>query len=301
MRRSPASSAGAFPQLAEADERALTELAQRIRTWSRVLAARGVAALLELATTETRLTERLLGQRHGERTLTDLRHVGQALHAAMIENRLGVGALVEWLREQIAQAHRDAPTESTRRLETDAEAVRILTLHRSKGLEFPVVYLPEAWDSFTSDVDDGRVLRVHDEQNECVLDVGGSLGPGRAERLQRQRREDAGEELRLLYVGLTRAQCSAITWWADSRNTCRLGAAPAAVPLVGPRRAHRVEARRRGPADDAAEPGGRVAGTGRGPPAGPGAATAQRPARRSACAPSTGRWIWSGAEPPTRR
>ena len=48
-----------------------------------MLAARGVAALLEVATTETRLTERLLGQLNGERTLTDLRHIGQALHAAM--------------------------------------------------------------------------------------------------------------------------------------------------------------------------------------------------------------------------
>ena len=53
-----------------------------------------------------------------------------------------------------------------------------------------------------------------------MLDVGGVYGPGRAERLQAQRREDAGEDLRLLYVGLTRAQCSVVTWWADSaRNT----------------------------------------------------------------------------------
>ncbi len=208
-----------FAELADADERALTGLAQQIRDWSRVLAARGVAALLEVAAAETRLTETLLGQLNGERTLTDLRHIGQALHAAMTTNRLGITALVEWLRDQIAQARVEARTDSTRRLETDAEAVQILTLHRSKGLEFPIVYLPEAWDSFTADVDDGRVLRLH-EQNANVLDVGGVYGPGRAERLLAQQREDAGEDLRLLYVGLTRAQCSVVTWWADSaRNT----------------------------------------------------------------------------------
>ncbi len=206
-------------ELANADDDALNRLAQQIREWSRVLAARGVAALLELATAQTGLSERLLRQPSGERTLTDLRHIGQELHAAMTTGRLGVSALVDWLREQIARAKLEIRTESTRRLETDAEAVQILTLHRSKGLEFPVVYLPEAWDSYSPGADGGEVLRLH-EDGACVLDVGGSTGPGRSERLAAARLEDAGEELRLLYVGLTRAQCSVITWWAASaQNT----------------------------------------------------------------------------------
>ena len=142
-----------------------------------MLAARGVAALLELATAQTGLSERLLRQPSGERTLTDLRHIGQELHAAMTTGRLGVSALVDWLREQIARAKLEIRTESTRRLETDAEAVQILTLHRSKGLEFPVVYLPEAWDSYSPGADGGEVLRLH-EDGACVLDVGGSTGPG---------------------------------------------------------------------------------------------------------------------------
>ena len=216
-------------RLAGADEGALTGLAQQIRGWSRVLTERGVAALLEVAGAETQLSERLLRRPDGERVLTDLRHIGQALHAAMTSDRLGVGALLEWLRDQIARARLDAGTDLTRKLETDAEAVQVLTLHRSKGLQFPVVYLPEAWDSFTADADEGRVLRLHEQGpgtieettiGDRVLDVGGALGPGRAERWQRQRVEDGGEDLRLLYVGLTRACCSVVTWWADSaRNT----------------------------------------------------------------------------------
>jgi exodeoxyribonuclease V beta subunit len=216
-----------FAELAEADEAASTELAQRIREWSSVLAARGVAALLELVTVQTRLAERLLAQSGGERTLTDLRHIAQELHAAMTLGRLGVSALVDWLRNQIDRARLEIRTESTRRLETDDEAVQILTLHRSKGLQFPVIYLPEAWDSYSPSQDDGAVLRLHSDGADggsrgeaCLLDVGGSVGPGRSERLARARAEEAGEELRLLYVGLTRAQCSVVTWWAASaRNT----------------------------------------------------------------------------------
>jgi exodeoxyribonuclease V beta subunit len=101
-------------------------------------------------------------------------------------------------------------------------------VHRSKGLEFPIVYLPEAWDRYSNGSDEGRILRLHEptpghlelaSTGECVLDVGGRHGPGRPERFSRYRDEEAGEDLRLLYVALTRAQCQVVTWWAPSFNT----------------------------------------------------------------------------------
>jgi exodeoxyribonuclease V beta subunit len=212
-----------FADLAGATEESLIELTQRIRWWGKVLEGRGVAALLETATADERIPERLLSLRGGERMLTDLRHLGQILHAAMTSSQLGVGALVEWLRARISEAHDIGISEGTRRLETDAKAVTILTVHRSKGLEFPIVYLPEAWDRHASGYDEGRILRLHEatatSSGECVLDVGGRHGPGRPERFSRYRDEEAGEDLRLLYVALTRAQCQVVTWWAPSFNT----------------------------------------------------------------------------------
>jgi exodeoxyribonuclease V beta subunit len=212
-----------FADLAGATEESLIELTQRIRWWGKVLESRGVAALLETATADQRIPERLLSLRGGERMLTDLRHLGQSLHAAMTSSQLGVGALVEWLRARISEAHDIGISEGTRRLETDAKAVTILTVHRSKGLEFPIVYLPEAWDRHASGYDEGRILRLHEptatSSGECVLDVGGRYGPGRPERFARYRDEEAGEDLRLLYVALTRAQCQVVTWWAPSFNT----------------------------------------------------------------------------------
>jgi exodeoxyribonuclease V beta subunit len=212
-----------FADLAAADEESLIELTQRVRWWGKVLQTRGVAALLETATTDEGIPERLLNLRGGERMLTDLRHLGQSLHAAMTSGQLGVGALVEWLRARISDAHETGISEATRRLETDAKAVTILTVHRSKGLEFPIVYLPEAWDRHVNGSDDGRILRLHEptatSSGECVLDVGGRHGPARPERFSHCRDEESGEDLRLLYVALTRAKCQVVTWWAPSYNT----------------------------------------------------------------------------------
>lgn len=207
-----------FPRLAQADEAALADLSYDFRRWSRTLAHRGVAALLEALGADTDLSGRVLSQPDGERLLTDLRHIAQRLHAVMTSQQLGAAGLREWLAEAIDAAATDDVTEGLRRLATDAAAVQILTLHRSKGLQFPIVYLPEAWDCFVPSDDRGSVLRLH-QSGEGVLDVGGRYAAGRSERLRRALAEEAGEHLRLYYVGLTRAQCQVVTWWADSRNT----------------------------------------------------------------------------------
>ena len=207
-----------FPRLVRADEAELADLSYDFRRWSRTLAFRGVAALLETMGTDTALSERVLGRPDGERLLTDLRHVASRLHAQMTGRQLGVAGLREWLAEAIEVALTDDVTEGLRRLATDAAAVQVLTLHRSKGLEFPVVYLPEAWDCFVPTDERDAVLRLHEDGTE-VLDVGGRQAAGRPERFRRSLAEEAGENLRLTYVGMTRAQCQVVTWWADARTT----------------------------------------------------------------------------------
>ena len=209
-------------RLALASEQDLAEATQRVRAWRRILLSRGMAALTEAVLVDEHVPERLLARRGGSRTLTDVRHVAERLHAAMTARQLGIGASVEWLAQRIAEAHRDAGADGSRRLETDAEAVSVVTVHRSKGLEYPIVYLPDAWEGGGGDADDGQVLTLHEPNGagvERVLDVGGRTAPGRAQRFRRSLDEAAGEDLRLLYVALTRAGCQVVTWWAPGFNT----------------------------------------------------------------------------------
>ncbi len=193
------------------------ELGAMLRNWADLLQSRGVAAVLEVVSAEQNLPGRLLAEEDGERRLTDLRHLGEGLQTAATAERLGLAALVGWLRRRRAEAAVDQSAERIRRLDSDAAAVQVMTLHVSKGLQYPVVYLPFAADLWVND--EASMLLLHDDAGHRVLDVGGFSSDGRDERARRAAAELAGESLRLLYVGLTRAQCQAVTWWAPSYNT----------------------------------------------------------------------------------
>ena len=223
----------------------LPEVGAALRRWGAVLHDRGVAAFLEAVAAETGLAARVLARVDGERRITDVRHIGQVLHAAAVESRLGVVALVEWLRTRMAEAAAgtgELRPERSRRLESDASAVQVLTIHKCKGLEFPVVYVPFGWDRWVSD--EPRVVTHHDEAMQRVRAVGGETDPAWRDHVAAARDEDDGEDLRLLYVALTRAQGQVVCWWAPSTNT-----KPSAVhrlfvgrpaPGTGPDRAYPV-------------------------------------------------------------
>jgi exodeoxyribonuclease V beta subunit len=207
-------------RVALADEGDLEQLHQRLHAWARVLRLRGVAALAETITRSQQLPERVLGILGGERELTDLQHVAQLLHAAATTDQFGIAALTSWLRERIAAALEEGNRdELTRRLESDAEAVQVLTIHRSKGLEFPVVYCPFLWEP--SWIPEGpRPVYFHDaDANDSrAIDVG-LEGPEYAAHKRQYRSEERGEDLRLMYVALTRAKHQAVIWWVSSWNS----------------------------------------------------------------------------------
>ncbi|HET9441847.1 MAG TPA: UvrD-helicase domain-containing protein, partial [Acidimicrobiales bacterium] len=209
-------------EVALAGEAAWEDVHARLHRWSAVLRRRGVAALLETVTRSEELARRLLALEDGERRLTDLRHVGQLLHEEAGPGQAGATALAAWLRQRMAEAGEDTGSEErSRRLESDAEAVQVLTIHRSKGLEFPVVYFPYLWDLTKARLEPPPVY--HDPANGDVRTLHvGKGGPGFSTARRQCLEEQRGEELRLAYVALTRARHQAVVWWAaswDSRDS----------------------------------------------------------------------------------
>ncbi|UVE17936.1 exodeoxyribonuclease V subunit beta [Pseudomonas sp. LS44] len=145
------------------------------------------------------VAERLLAGLDGERRLTNLLHLAELLQAESLQ-RPGLEALLAWLNAQ--RGSEGAGEDALLRLESDAERVQIVTIHTSKGLEYPLVFCPFLWD--------GRLLgphtssaRCHDEDGQPLLDLGSARLD---ERLQQARREVFAEKLRLTYVALTRAR-----------------------------------------------------------------------------------------------
>ena len=205
---------GDLGDLATADDARLAGWGAVLQDWSRLLARDGVAALFAAIEQQSGLVERVLAQPFGERRVTDYRHLAELLHARYSAGQRGQ-SLVSWLAETIASVEQAA--DRTRRLETDRRAVQIMTVHKAKGLQFPVVLIPQAADLHLPD-DEGGKLVFHD--GERVLDLGGLGTTGRADRLRQHDLEAAADRLRSLYVAITRAESQVTLWWARTkRNT----------------------------------------------------------------------------------
>jgi exodeoxyribonuclease V beta subunit len=160
--------------------------------WQREGVLAVVRALIE------RAAPRLLAGDDGERALTDLRHLGELLQA-QAEVTPGAAQLLDWLARQRdgEEAGGDAAEERQLRIESDARRVRLMTLHASKGLEFPVVFLPLMWNHCRNDRDTDVVIH----EPLCGRRV---VGFGRAAKAQYDA-EGQDERFRVLYVALTRA------------------------------------------------------------------------------------------------
>jgi exodeoxyribonuclease V beta subunit len=201
--------------LAQATEADLEALHQQLHARARTLREHGISSLTESVLAGGNSAARLLALVGGERRLTDLQHVAQLLGASAGETQLGVAALTAWMRQRIAAAETEGSSdERTRRLDSDADAVQILTFHRSKGLEFPIVFCPYLWEPGRL-AQEGSPVYFHDENGERSIDVGLS-GDGYDSHLLSHNIEERGEDLRLAYVALTRARHQATIWWASA-------------------------------------------------------------------------------------
>ena len=181
------------------DDEAFDLRSQHLAALLAVWRSQGVLAMLRqsLHGAELGLASRWLGQPDGERRLTNLLHLAELLQAAST-GQAGEARLIRWLERQIAE-HALRGDEQVVRLESDADLVKVVTLHKSKGLEYPVVCLPFATSFRAVDARSTTAVRLPGAQGQAqvVLELDAeALAVADTERLR--------EDLRLLYVGLTR-------------------------------------------------------------------------------------------------
>jgi exodeoxyribonuclease V beta subunit len=179
----------------------------RFDAWLTRWRTRGVAAMLAQVLADTGAIERLVGEPRGERRLTNLRHLTELLHGAESAGRLGPEGVVAWLREQRQADSETSPDERQLRLESDEDAVTVVTVHRSKGLQYGIVWCPFLWEGRLLRSGQDRVLRFHDPAtDELTLDLDADIGGTKAHHVALAERQRWEEDLRLMYVALTRAR-----------------------------------------------------------------------------------------------
>ena len=159
---------------------------------------------------------RLLRFEEGERLLTDLMHLAELLHQYEREGRPGMELLLNWFTRQ-CQAEIAESEASQLRLESDDQLVQIVTIHKSKGLEYPVVFYPFGWEGGAREIDTGAPYAFHDPGADFrpILDLGSQewerdRGLAQAEML--------AESVRLLYVALTRARHRCYLYWGKVKG-----------------------------------------------------------------------------------
>jgi exodeoxyribonuclease V beta subunit len=206
--------------------------AERIRDFIRYRETweeKGIAAMCRGVFSSGGVRSRLLSSPGGERALTNLLHLAELLQEFEAGGG-GVGRTVAWLDARKAEAKKEgatAPDEHQLRLETDASAVKVVTVHKCKGLQYPVVFLPFAWNAARKE------WRERIEKKEGIFYHEDAPPPRAvrriddipAEKRELADREELAESARLFYVALTRAVARCYVVWGGVKDAERTGAA----------------------------------------------------------------------------
>jgi len=169
---------------------------QAFQAYLEIWDKQGLLPMLREFMQDVNLAPAMLEQVGGERRLTDFLHLTEKLQQKSLELDSKEGVL-RYLRLSIQNPNGDSDEQKIR-LETDAELVRIVTIHKSKGLEYPIVYLPFALTPFQ---DRGKSALYHDDQQQLWI----SIDPDEEES-ERHKAELYAAEIRLAYVALTRSK-----------------------------------------------------------------------------------------------
>ncbi|MFN3240207.1 MAG: UvrD-helicase domain-containing protein [Planctomycetota bacterium] len=193
------------------DEHRLEAELMRLDRWRQLWIHRGFVAMKEQLLQELEADTRMLARNDGERRLTNLQQLCEMLHEAEHDHRLSPEGLLHWLRHE--RTHKDEIDYQRRelRLESDEDAVQILTMHGSKGLEYDVVFCPFLWDGRNEQTRNVSLPRGDEPERGRRFAFETDKADPDWQRLEADR---LAEDVRLCYVALTRAKRRCYVHWA---------------------------------------------------------------------------------------
>jgi exodeoxyribonuclease V beta subunit len=190
----------------------------RFREWNETWHSQGVVRFVEDMLRSTEVETRIARQVAARRTLTDLLHIEELLMRGERERRRDPIALMHWFRRLKQDGSSDgaiASEELQQRPDAESGAIRVSTIHKSKGLEYPIVYCPFTTNDAALRGFDHSAVKFHDEQHNIKIDLG-SENKDAHKRISEA--EALSEALRLLYVAVTRAKYRCTLYWGPAHN-----------------------------------------------------------------------------------
>lgn len=201
------------------DENKWLAAVEQFYRWHSLWQAKGFMQMAQAVSEELHFTDRLLPLHDGERKLTNIRHLFELLHSEERKRHRKVSSLVSWLAKQRKLAidgNINLSEDVELRLESDEDAVQLVTIHKSKGLEYPIVYCPYLWQpKLMSDRSKPLYISYHDPTDDWAGKI--SLVDDDISRAAANN-EQFAENIRLLYVALTRAKHCCIVLWAGTKD-----------------------------------------------------------------------------------
>lgn len=182
----------------------------KLKEYHDVWSGHGFIRMFKQLIQNEKILGRLMAFSDGERRSTNLLHLSEILHQTGSEKKMGMPDLLKWLSRQRDPAS-PRLEEHQLRLESDENAVKIVTMHKSKGMEYPVVFCPFTWSS--SKINRRKehfTFHDEDENMRLTLDIGSETMD---KNIRFADRELLAENLRLMYVALTRAKNRCYLVW----------------------------------------------------------------------------------------
>lgn len=175
---------------------------------------KGLMVMMHTLLTQEQVFKNLSASPIAERVLTNLHHLIELLQQEAEQQHFGIHKTLAYLAQAIHDSETSSVDEQQLRLESDAQAVKIVTMHRSKGLEYDIIFCPVLWHKNDYLKTEKEFIVCH--QNDKMLT---DLGSENFEAHRKQALEEQlAEDLRMFYVAVTRAKYRCYLAWANVRT-----------------------------------------------------------------------------------